>query len=356
MRAYRHYRVVAVFGGLLLSCSALAAWQDAQGVALETQTAIPVYTRFVRTSLSGTLSSSVVQRADQTSQTFPGSTSEQGELLYGSSNEVATPLHGVVVVEVPLSALKFGIDKGNYLARARVTATVFNSDGRAVWSQQKESTIRGKEGKLEARRQGSLFFLREVTLPGGSAYTVEGKVEDLQAAGSAGTIQNPLKVGAGAPGLHASDAFFVRKFDGAVDKFEADQVISYEGNALSPMLDPVFPAGRQFGMQMFFVIYPDIQGAPPDMKLELKRGDQVAAQGALPFKTKMRDTAVEGKIADMTPGHAHEFPYLADMKFSQLPAGDYEAVISIRQGRSTITRSVPFTVAGTPPPPVDGAK
>ncbi len=355
MRAYCHFRAMAVFGGVLLSCSSLAAGQDAaQGVVLDTQPAIPVYARFVRTSLTGSMSSSVVQRADQVSSSMGDNNTVTGERLY-SSNELSAPMRGLVVVEVPLISLKFATEKGNYLARARVTATVLDSNGHAAWSQQKESAIKGKESRLDARRQGSLFFVREVTLPGGSSYTVDAKVEDLQAA-SSGTFQGPLKPAVGAPGLNASDAFFVRKFDGAVDKYEADQIISYEGNALSPILDPVFPAGREFGIQMFFIMYPDILGSTPDVKLELRRGEQVVSQGALPFKTKMRETAVEGKIADMTNGRAHEFPYLADMKFNQLPAGDYEAVISIRQSRSTITRSVPFKVAGTPPPPAPSVK
>jgi len=34
----------------------------------------------------------------------------------------------------------------------------------------------------------------------------------------------------------ASDALFVRPFKGSADKFEADQVFSYEGRALAPVL------------------------------------------------------------------------------------------------------------------------
>lgn len=352
MRTHCHFRAMAVLGGLVLSCSVLAAWQDAaaQGVSLETQAPIPVYARFIRTSMTGTLSSSVVSREDSPSyHPADGYNTVAGERLY-DSNELSTPVRGMVLVEVPLTSLKFGSDKGNYLARAKVIATVVDSTGRTVWSNQSDITVRGPERKLEARRQGSLFFQREVTLPKGSGYTVKAQVEDLQEQHT-GTIEIPVKPGPGAPGLHASDAMFVRKFDAAADKVDADQVISFEGNALSPVLDPVFPAGRPFGLQLFFVVYPDIQGAEPAMSIELIGGGRVAAQGSLSFKQKMRDMAFETKSANVMGGHAHEFPYLTDLKFSQLPAGDYDAVITVRQGGNAIKRSVPFRVVGDAPAP-----
>ncbi len=358
MRTFCHFCAIAA-----LSAVTLAA-QDApgaQGTSLDTQPPIPVFARFVRMSMTGTFSSSTVTREDPiTGQVGTGMTSVQGERLY-DSNELASPVRGVVLVEVPLSALKFTTDGNKYVARARVTATVYDGNGKAAWSQSKESVIRGPESKLAQRRQGSLYFVRSLTLPGGSAYTVEAKVEDLQAQNS-GTIQNPVKPGAGAPGLHASDAFFVRKYDGSLDKTEADQVFSFEGNAFSPVLDPVFPAGRAFGMQMFFVLYPDQKAGQPQMTFELMRDGQVAAKGTLPFKHKLFDLAMDpggnakggsiGQSAGTAPmgAQAHEYPYLADLKLTQLPAGDYEAVITIQQHDSTITRTVPFKVAGTPPP------
>ena len=328
-----------------------ATGKDAdQGTALGPEPTIPVYARFIRTSMTGTLSSSVVSRHDiTTGEVGTGANTVQGERLY-DSNELSTPRRGALIVEAPLSAIKFVTEKGNYVARVRVTATAIDGDGKAVWSQQKEITIRGKENKLEARRQGSLYFVRGVTLPGGSEYWVEGKVEDLQA-NVTGTVRNPFKPSGGAPGISASDAMFVRRLDDSVDKFEADQVFSYEGNAFSPVLDPVFPAGREFGMQVFFVIYPDLKGAPPEMSLELMQAGRAIAKGALPFKHKLNEGALDGRSTNFaSTERAHEFPYLADMKFNQLPAGDYEAVITVSQGQSTITRNVPFKVAGTPPP------
>ncbi len=40
----------------------------------------------------------------------------------------------------------------------------------------------------------------------------------------------------------------------------------------------------------------------------------------------------------------HEFPYLATTVSTSFDAGAYEAQVTVRQGRQTITRVVPFRV------------
>ncbi len=362
MRTFSRFCVIAALGGVAFCFSAAGQDTADQGISLGNQSAMPVFARFIRTSMTGTLSSSSASGLQEnvTSAVGEGRSSWDGSRV--DSNTTSGPMHGMVLVEVPLTALKFNTDGGKYEARAKVTVTVHNADGKAVFSAEKEIGVHGPEKKLEARRQGSLFFVRGLNLPGGSSYTVEAQVEDLQAQ-QTGAAQNPVVTGAGAPGLNASDAMFVRKLDNAVDSFEADQNISVEGVGLAPVLDPVFPAGRKFGMQLFFVLYPDINGAQPDMTLQLMANGKIAAQGPLPFKHNLHERAFEGKntpngsitggttaIFNPASQQTREFPYLADMQFSQLPAGDYEAVVRIRQGGRIITREVPFKVAGTPPP------
>ena len=361
MRTSERFCLIAALG--VAFCFSAAGQNAAdQGVSLGNQSAMPVFARFIRTSMSGTLNSSSASglQDNATNAVGTGRSSWDGSRV--DSNTTAGPMHGMVLVEVPLTALKFNTENGKYVARAKVTATVHDSDGKAVWSAEKEIGVHGPERKLEARRQGSLFFVRGLTLMGGSEYTVDAQVEDLQAQ-QTGASQNPVVTGAGAPGLNASDAMFVRKLDDSTDSFEADQTISMEGVALAPVLDPVFPAGRKFGMQMFFVLYPDIDGGQPDMTLQLVSNGKMAAQAPLPFKHALHERAFDGKntpngsiaggttaIFNTASQKVKEFPYLADMHFSQLPEGDYQAVIRIRQGGRIITREVPFKVAGTPPP------
>jgi hypothetical protein len=332
-----------------------AAAPSAPAAGPRSQFEIPVYTRFIRTSGTGSVSSGVFARA-------LGSADAKGSPVL-VANASTGPLKGLLLVESPLSSLKFETDAsaGTYLARARVTAMVRNSKGVAVWSGSKETNIRGPLRKLDTRQQGGLYFMRELSLLSGDSYTLEAKVEDL-VAGSSGTTRTPLRTGAGAPGLMASDALAVRRFAGSADKFEADQVFSYEGEALAPVLHPVFNAGERINLRLFFVIYPDINGPQPDMNLELVREGHAVARVPIQFKTQVRGSefasgASGPGAADATGGHtigntpiptarAREFPYLASVSGAKLSPGNYEAVVTIRQGGSVITRTVAFKVAG----------
>ena len=333
---------------------------------------IPVLIRFMRTAGTGSTSESITNheadfgttatliKADGTSAGGGGSM----EVAFAPSDPNA-PLQGLVTVESPLKALKFDMDDntGTYQARARITAIVRNVKGAAIWTGRKEVNVRGPAQKLKERREGSMFFMRAVTLVGQGPFTLEAKVEDLLGH-TTGVIQTPLRVGRNAPGLVATDAVVVRPLKGSADKFEADQVLSYEGEALSPVLDPVFQAGQEFKLQLYVILYPDIHGAQPDMSLELAREGHVVVRMPMQFSTKILDPTRDGKAnqsgglassGGVIGGQSHAFPYLADVNGTKLAAGNYEAIVTIRQGKSVITRNAPFRVLGDRPVAAEAA-
>ncbi|HLN02566.1 MAG TPA: hypothetical protein VK335_24975 [Bryobacteraceae bacterium] len=331
---------------------------------------IPVHIRFIRTSGTGATSESIIDHEADFGETATltlgnGTVTGGGgsmEVSY-EPNDANAPLQGLVTVESPLDSLKFDIDDNTstYQARARLTATVRNSKGAVIWSNRRDINVHGSVRQLDARRQGSMFFMRAVTLPGQGPFTLEAKVEDLLG-DTTGLIQTPLRVGRNAPGLVATDALVVRRFMGSADKFEADQVLSYEGEALSPVLNPVFRAEQPVNLQIYLRLYPDIHGAPLDLSMDVMNQGRVVAHVALPFKSGMADSAREGassKLAgraeNMYGAQAKEFPYLVDLKGAKFPPGDYMGVISIHQGKSVVKRVVPFKVAGSAPVEVAGA-
>jgi hypothetical protein len=322
---------------------------------------IPVHIRFMRTSGSGSVGSSMLDHEADFGETFTATIPSGAAVGGGGSMEVSyepsdshAPLAGMVIVESPLNALKFDIDDNanTFQAHARITATVRDEKGAAIWTGRKEVNVHGPSHKLDERRQGSMFFMRGLSLPGQGPFTLEAKVEDLLA-GTTGVVQTPLKTSKNAPGLVATDAVAVRPFKGSADKFEADQVFSYEGEALSPLLDPVFRAEKPINLQLYLRLYPDIHGAPLEMSMEIVHDGRVVARMPLPFKGGMaseaRDGAtssVQGKPQSILGGEAKEFPYLVDMKGAKFSAGDYHAVISIRQSKNVIKRVVAFKVVG----------
>jgi hypothetical protein len=321
---------------------------------------IPVHIRFIRTAGTGSVGSSMLDHEADLGSIATGQAAGGSPVAFGSAelayeaSDSHQPLQGLVTVESPLNALKFDTDDnaGTYQAHARLTATVRNAKGAAIWTGRRDVNVHGPQRRLDARRQGSMFFMRAVSLPGQGPFTLEAKVEDLLG-GTTGVIQTPLRVGRNAPGLVASDALVVRPFMGSADKFEADQVLSYEGEALSPVLDPVFRAEQPIDLQVYLRLYPDIHGAPIDMSMEVLNGGRVVARMPLPFKNGLANDAREGasskiggRAESMNGGEAKEFPYLVNLKGAKFSPGDYQGVISIRQSKSVIKRVVAFKVVG----------
>ncbi len=303
-------------------------------------TDIPVYTRFVRISARGT-------QQFGTERSFSGARGGIVETDGGSNFETFTgPTRGFLLVESPLSALHFDVDgnAGTYAARARVTQMARNAAGKIVWQASKEVALRGPQRKLDARRGGNLYYLREVQLPAGQ-YTLEARVEDL-IAGKSGGVREPLRTARGLPGFDVSDALMVRPFTGAADKFEADQVLSYDGKAIAPLLDPVFHANEPFDLQIYALIYPEHLGAQPELSLEILRNGRVVGRSPLPFTDRIRNDTTEGHTSAVGE-QKHEFPYMATLRGARLGAGEFEARLNVRQGRNVLTRTVKFRVVGT---------
>lgn len=322
---------------------------------------IPVHVRFIRTSGKGYISSGVANQF--------GTGIDNAELSDQAyqANESVQPMQGFLTVESPLNALKFDTDdnSGTYQAKARLTVNVRNGKGAVVWSARKDVNIHGPSRKLDVRRQGSFYFMRGVTLAGRGPFMMEAKVEDLLG-GTTGVIRTPVQTSQNAPGLVASDALAVRAFKGAADRFEADQVFSYEGEALAPVLDPVYRAEEPINLRLYMVLYPDTHSATPELSIEIRRDGRVVARMPLQFKSPMANTSMEGKFGTMqgygvagaaiAGGQAKEFPYLADMKGAKFSPGNYEGIISIRQGKNVITRTVTFRVEGKLPAGVEEAR
>jgi hypothetical protein len=356
------------------AAKAAEATPSAPGAAAKSE--IPVRIRFMRTAGTGSTSDSITDHeADYgTTATLRSASTAPGGLGAaaggGGSMEVAywpndpnAPLQGLVTVESPLKALKFDMDDntGTYQARARITAIVRNVKGASIWTGRKEVSVRGPAQRVNERREGSMFFMRGVTLVGQGPFTLEAKVEDLLGH-TTGMIQTPLRVGRNAPGLVATDAIVVRPLKGSADKFEADQVLSYEGEALSPVLDPVYRADQPVDMQIYLRLYPDIHSDPLHLSMEVLNEGHVVARMPLPFKSGLANSAREGAYSGtggsggMVGGQAKEFPYLVNLKGAKFPAGDYQGIISIQQGKNVIRRVVPFKVIGNgAPAPVEVA-
>jgi hypothetical protein len=304
---------------------------------------LPVSVRFLRTNTMRAMSYGVAR--SHSSYGGPGGggirTQEGGSNVEG----VAGPTRGVLLVEAPMSRLHFQVDDhlGTYFGKARITQIAREASGREVWRASKDVVVKGPLDKLKSRQSGNLYYMRDVTLPGGN-YVVEGIVEDLIAQKSGG-VREPLMTSQGLPGFNVSDAVFVRGFKSSTDRFEADSVMSYDGEALSPLLNPVFEGNKPVTLQVYFTIYPDLQGGQPELSLELLHAGRVVGRIPIPFTDKLKDSAREGR-GSISGEQKNQFPFLATIRGAKLTPGDYEARVIVRQDRNALSRNVRFRVDG----------
>jgi hypothetical protein len=292
---------------------------DAPKAAATVPAGVPVFARLIRKRV----------------QFRPGGLSDLG------------PTNGALLVETPIAALQLDDKGGSYLGRAVLTAMVKNAAGKTVWQAKKEFTLKGPSRKLAERRTGNVCLIRDLQLPGGQ-YTIEAAVQDVNS-GKSGNFSEPLRASPSLPGFTVSDALFVRNLNGDADKFEGDQVLSYEGRALAPLLDPAFQSGQMFNLEMYFILYPDIRGGQPDISIEILRDGQVVGRTHLPFTDRLHDSSRDnpnvGSGARANQGEQKsEFPYLASIRDASFSAGQYEARLTVRQDKQTITRSASFRV------------
>jgi hypothetical protein len=323
--------------------------------------AIPVHVRLMRVSRSASKSEGAAGNGSDFGEPFTLVSALDFTVVdQGSMEDVSWPndphelLHGLVMVESPLTAFRFDKDDtaSAYQGHARITAIVRDAKGAAIWTGRKDVNLHGPLARLAKRREGSIFFMRAVTLMGQGPFTVEAKVEDLVGQ-TTGTITTPVHVGRNALDLVATDALVVRPVKGSADAFESDQILEYEGETLSPVLDPVYRADQPVDMQVYLRLYPDIHGTPLDMSMEVLNEGKVVGRMTLPFKGTLSNSALDGPTSGATNksniygAQAKEFPYLVNMKGARLTAGDYQGLISIHQGKDVIKRVVAFKVVGS---------
>jgi hypothetical protein len=252
---------------------------------------------------------------------------------------------GIFLTEVPMASLQFAPEGSSASARVRVRQVAKNQSGEPVWTAEKEIAVKSPTSRLATRATGTLCYAREIRLPNGQ-YTLESTVNDL-VRGVNVVSSTLLRATDTLPGLGASGMLFVKKLDKQVDVLQGDSMIQYDGVALMPVLEPVFPATVPFDLSVYFLFYPDIRGKRPTIRLDLLQNGASVSDTMLPFNDALRDDTRDGRGA--TSGEQKvEFPYLAKLSGVMLLPGNYEVKITIQQDTQIVTRSAPFRVADRP--------
>ena len=233
-----------------------------------------------------------------------------------------------VVVEVPLTAVEFAVDKKKKTFAQRLTtlAVVKDGEGRVVERFSDEYPLTGPLDQLEAARQSNAVLRRSVPLAAGQ-YTLE-TVSQVRGSGKTSVERATFEVPAAGEGPQLSSLCLLRRADPLpADAPPSDDPFRYEGTRLVPHLaGPVSQAATP-NLSFFARLYPLDGGEPPTLTLDFVRDGKIVgrAQPAVPAAD------ASGRIA-----------YVGGVPSSGLSPGAYEVRLTLAQDGEKAVSSTRF--------------
>ncbi|MGD0300785.1 MAG: VWA domain-containing protein [Bryobacteraceae bacterium] len=230
-----------------------------------------------------------------------------------------------IAFEVPISNLTATPDAAQKKQRfhASLLALVKNDKGEVVERISRDVPSEVPDSNVAALRSDFMTYEHTVSLAPGH-YTIETAVVD-QEGNRASTSVIPLD-NRDQPGLQLSDIALVHIVQNLKRQPDPADPFEIPGKRASPFVSTALPAGAD--PFVYFVVYPEQNsGAAPSLGAQfLKDGRLLATQkSALPLPD-------EAGAIPMTIRAVRE-------------PGDYEVKITVEQGRSSVERSLKYTIA-----------
>jgi VWFA-related protein len=233
-----------------------------------------------------------------------------------------------VVVEVPLAAVDFDVDKKKKAFAQRLTtlAVIKDSDGRVVERFSDEYPMSGPLDQLEAAKQSNAVLRRVVPLASGK-YTLE-TASQVKGTGKTSVERASFEVPAEGPGPQLSSLCLLRRADPLpADAPPSDDPFRYEGSRLVPHLaGPVSQAATP-NLSFFARLYPAEGGGEAKLILDFVREGKVVGRAQPPLPA----ADASGRIA-----------YVGGVPSASFPPGAYEVRLTLAQGAEKATQSARF--------------
>ena len=237
----------------------------------------------------------------------------------------AAAREGVLVIEVPAKALAATPDPQRQTNRIHLSLLALVKDERGSVSDRfsLDAPYDIPNAKLQEVQASLITYTHPLRLPAGR-YTVETAVIDHEGRQSSARVAEFLSPEP-RTGIALSSAILVQRVDPAGSPQDAADPLVYQGNRIVPLL-----AGRLGpGMKpaVYFVAYPDkASSEKPELEVEfLSNGHPVARQ-----KAELPSPDASGAIPMMVGA-------------AVLP-GDCELRLTVKQGASSATETVHYTV------------
>jgi VWFA-related protein len=254
---------------------------------------------------------------------FRSTVLQLGNLTTGNEN--------TVVVEVPISGLDTRSNPNANLVSWHVSIVSQVKDKSGAVVEHFSEDIPG-HGALDGKEEAwpsSATLQRHFVLPPGK-YTLETVVVDRNS-GKIGGERVHFEV-AGAPsGPFLSDVALVRRIDSSPEELDPFEPLRYQQGKVVPTLSGELAPGLK-QVSFFFLVHADSDRSDPAMlEMQVLRNGELLAHVPLQLPTNL--------------GQA--FPYVASLKTSSLPPGDYEVRLSLGQGEKVAERERSFSIAGS---------
>jgi VWFA-related protein len=253
---------------------------------------------------------------------FRASVLQLGNLTTGNEN--------TLVVEVPISSLETRSDpNANLLSwHVAVVSEVKNKSGAVVERFSEDIPGHGTLDSKEELQQGYATMQRHFALPPGD-YLVQTAVVDRNS-GKLGGERAHFEVPNASSGPFLSDVAVVRKIDPSSDEIDLFEPLRYQHGKVVPSLSgQVLPGTKD--TSFFFLVHPDSSASDPAiLELQVLRNGELFGQVPLQLPKDLGEA----------------FPYLASLRTSSLPAGNYNLMLSLTQGGKIMEREASFSIAG----------
>lgn len=235
-----------------------------------------------------------------------------------------------LVVEVPLSSLETHSDpNANLLSwHASIVSEVKDKSGNLVEHFSQDIPGRAALDSKEQLQSSCVTMQRHFSVAPGE-YTLETAVVDRNSGKMAGQ-RVQFEVANAASGPFLSDVAVARRIDPSPEELDPFEPLRYKEGKIVPSLSgQVSPEAKD--LSFFFLVDPDSSMSDAAMlELEVRRNGELYGQVPLQLPKN--------------PGQT--FPYLASLKTSSLPAGNYDVTLTMTQGGKIMERQASFNIAG----------
>jgi hypothetical protein len=238
---------------------------------------------------------------------------------------------GLVIVEVPMSGIKFAEDLTlkNFKSRVSLVSLIKDEKGEVVKKYTYDLPRNGPIALLPSARGGNLIYREAFQLAPGK-YTMETGVMDHEA-NAVGVRKSELVVTARPNGVGISNLCLVRNYQANAQGLDPKDPLQFQGGRITPTLGGQVFAVKGAQLSTFFIVHPD-----PAIKEKPTANIEFLVDGA---------PIANADLPLPPPDAQGRIPYVMSAPAENMPAATYEIHVTVKQGGTKAEERMKVVVA-----------